>query len=67
VQAAEHAVREVTVLDAVDDLRLAAVDGSLVRFRDRSGGLHAAEVEQTEGPVVPRELRPKDAAGTCDR
>jgi hypothetical protein len=53
VQAAEHAVREVTALDAVNDLRLAAVDGSIVRFRDRNGGLHAAEVEEIEGPVVP--------------
>jgi hypothetical protein len=53
VQAAEHAIREATGLDAFDDLQLAAVDGSLVRFRDRDGTPYDAAVEQAEGPVVP--------------
>ena len=35
------------------DLRLAAVDGSVVRFRGRDGSEHAASVEEIAGPVVP--------------
>jgi hypothetical protein len=53
VQAAEHAIREATGLDGFDDLHLAAVDGSLVRFRDRDGNPHDAAVEEAEGPVIP--------------
>jgi hypothetical protein len=53
VQAAEHAIRQVHDLDGIEDLRLAAVDGSLVRFRARDGHEYAALVEKTEGPAVP--------------
>jgi hypothetical protein len=53
VQAAEHAIREATGLDGFDDLRLAAVEGSQVRFHDRDGSAHEAEVEQAPGPLVP--------------
>jgi hypothetical protein len=53
VQAAEHAVRDVTGLVATDDLRLAAVDGSVVRLRDREGTEYAVAVEEVEGPAVP--------------
>jgi hypothetical protein len=53
VQAAEHAIREATGLEGVDDLRLATVEDSLVCFRDRYGNAHEAEVEQAPGPVVP--------------
>jgi hypothetical protein len=53
VQAAEHAVRQTTGLDDVDDLRLAGVDGSLVRFHDRDQKVHAATVEEIAGPKVP--------------
>jgi hypothetical protein len=53
VQAAEHAVREATGLDGVDDLRLAAVVDSVVRFHDRDGNAHEARVDQVPGPVVP--------------
>jgi hypothetical protein len=53
VQAAEHAVRAATGLDGLDDLRLAAVEDSLVRFQDRDGHGHTVEVEEAPGPVVP--------------
>ena len=53
VQAAEHAVRRALGLDDVADLRLAAVDGSVVRFHGRDGSEHAATVEEIAGPVVP--------------
>lgn len=53
VQAAEHAVRRALGLAAVEDLRLIAVDHSVVRFRDRAGSEHAATVEEIAGPVVP--------------
>jgi hypothetical protein len=53
VQAAEHAIRAATGLDSLDDLRLAAVEDSLVRFQDRDGRAHAAEVEHVPGPIVP--------------
>jgi hypothetical protein len=53
VQAAEHAIREHTGLDGVDDLRLAAVEASLVRFHDRDGNAHEAEVERAPGPLLP--------------
>jgi hypothetical protein len=53
VQAAEHAIRETTGLDRVDDLGLAAVEGSLVRFHDRDGNAHEATVDEVPGPFVP--------------
>jgi hypothetical protein len=53
VQAAERAVREATRLDALDDLRLTAVEGGRVSFRDRTGGEHVALVEHGIGPTVP--------------
>ena len=53
VQAAEHAVRDATGLVATDDLRLAAVDGSVVRLHDREGTEYAVAVERVEGPAVP--------------
>jgi hypothetical protein len=53
VQAAEHAVRETLGLVGADDLRLVAVDGSVVRLRDREGAVHAVAVEETEGPAIP--------------
>ena len=53
VQAAEHAVREATGRVATDDLRLAAVEGSVVRLRDREGTEHAVAVEEADGPAVP--------------
>ena len=52
VQAAEHAVRDAAGLVGADDLRLAAVDGSLVRLRDRQGTVHSVAVDEAEGPVV---------------
>lgn len=53
VQAAEHAVRHAAGLVGADDLRLDAVDGSVVRVRDRLGTVHSVAVEEVEGPVVP--------------
>ena len=53
MQAAEHAIRQAHDLDRIEDLRLAAVDGPLVRFRDRDGHVYGALVEKTEGPAVP--------------
>jgi hypothetical protein len=53
VQAAEHAVREATGLVGADDLRLVAVEGSVVRLSDRKGTVHAVAVDETEGPAVP--------------
>ena len=53
VQAAEHAVRRALGLDDVEDLRLVAVAGSVVRFRGRDGSEHAATVDEITGPVVP--------------
>lgn len=53
VQAAEHAIRQELGLDIVDDLRLSAMDGSVVRFRGRNGVEHAASVEEIDGPRVP--------------
>ena len=52
-QAAEHAIRKELGFDAVDDLRLLAMDGTAVRFRGRSGVEHAAVVEEVDGPFVP--------------
>jgi hypothetical protein len=53
VQAAEHAIREHVGLDGVDDLLLAAAGESLVRFYDRDGTTHEAEVERAPGPLLP--------------
>jgi hypothetical protein len=53
VQAAEHALRAELGLEELDAVRVAGVEGSLVRFRDRDGVEHAAIVEEVEGPVVP--------------
>jgi len=53
VQAAEHAIRRGLGLDTVDDLRLLAMDGSVVRFRGRNGVEHAATVDEIDGPLVP--------------
>lgn len=53
VQAAEHAVRTTTGLDAVGDLRSLGADGAVVRFATRDGTEYAATVETLEGPVVP--------------
>jgi hypothetical protein len=53
VQAAEHVVRATAGLDHVDDLRLAGVDGDLVRFVARGGAEHAAIVKPFAGPAVP--------------
>ncbi len=53
VQAAEHAVRTTAGLDRVDDLRLAAVEGDVVRFVATDGAEHTAVVERRDGPVVP--------------
>ncbi len=52
-QAAEHAIRREYGLDALEDLRLSGTDGSVVRFRGRTGVEHAASVEEIEGPLVP--------------
>ena len=53
VQSAEHAVRRAWGFDDIGDLRLVAVDGSVVRFRGRDGSEHAATVEEIAGPVIP--------------
>ena len=53
VQAAEHEVRRALGFEEIADLRLDAVDGSVVRFRARDGSGHAASVEEIAGPVVP--------------
>jgi hypothetical protein len=53
VQAAERAVREVTDLDGIQDLRLAGVEGAIVSFRASDGSEHTAMVEEVEGPTVP--------------
>jgi hypothetical protein len=53
VQAAERAVREALDLEGAEDLRLAAVEGTLVRFRGRDGSDRAATVEEIVGPSVP--------------
>jgi hypothetical protein len=53
VQAAEHALRQALRLEGVMDLRLASVEGDLVRFRDGHGVEHGASVVVTTGPVVP--------------
>ena len=53
VQAAEHAIRRARGLEQLADLRLAAVQDSVVRFRDRSGNEHGAAVVEATGPVVP--------------
>lgn len=52
-QAADHAVRAERGLDDVLDLRLDAVEGSVVRFLDRSGRRYAVHVSETDGPAVP--------------
>ncbi len=52
VQAAEQAIRQKFGLDVVDDLRLLAIDGSVVRFRGRNGVEHAATVDEIDGPLV---------------
>ena len=53
VQAAERAVREAAHVDGVADLRLAGVDGSVVRFHTWDGAEYAALVEEIEGPATP--------------
>ncbi|HSI97951.1 MAG TPA: sucrase ferredoxin, partial [Gaiellaceae bacterium] len=53
IQAAEHAVRSAAGIDRIDALRLAGVEGPVVRFRARGGTLHAAAVEGIDGPPVP--------------
>lgn len=53
VQAAEAAVREVTGLDGIGDLTVAADDGVRVELRSADGRTFAADVERIEGPVVP--------------
>jgi hypothetical protein len=53
VQAAERAVRESVGLEALDELRLAGVDGERVSFRAADGREHAAVVEHGVGPAVP--------------
>jgi len=53
VQAAEHAVRAATGLNGVGDLALVGVEGGVVRFRGRDGGVHEAVVEEARGPAVP--------------
>jgi hypothetical protein len=53
VQAAEQSVREARELDGVADLRLAGVEGALVRFRGCDATEHAALVEEIVGPRVP--------------
>jgi hypothetical protein len=53
VQAAEHAIRRARRLEQLVDLRLASVEDSVVRFRDRRGNEHEATVLETEGPVTP--------------
>ncbi len=53
VQAAEHEVRRALGLEEIADLRLAAVDGSVVRFHRIDGSEHAASVEEIAGPVIP--------------
>lgn len=82
VQAAEHAIREARGLDGLYDLRLAAVEDSLVRFQDRDGTTHEATVEEVPAcsfqPVAWRPSRRRSsgrascrrvmaAAGTCGR
>jgi hypothetical protein len=51
-QAAERAVREALELNDSGDLRLAAIEGPLVRFRSSDGSEHAATVEEVAGPSV---------------
>jgi hypothetical protein len=53
VQAAEWAVREARELEGVESLRLAGVEGPVVRFRGLDGLEHAAQVEEAIGPSVP--------------
>ena len=53
VQAAEQSVREARELDGVADLRLAGVEGALVRFRGSDAIEHAALVEEIVVPRVP--------------
>jgi hypothetical protein len=53
VQAAEHAIRSAHGCDRLDALRLAAANGSTVRFRDSGGLEHAASVAEIAGPAVP--------------
>ena len=53
VQAAERAVRQAAHVDGVAELRLAGVDGSVVRFRTWDGADYAALVEEIEGPATP--------------
>ena len=53
VQAAERTVREAKKLESAADLRLAGVDGRLVRFRGWDGSDFAATVDEVLGPSVP--------------
>jgi hypothetical protein len=53
VQAAERAVREAAALDGVGELRLAGVEGPVVRLRLRDGAEYAVLVQEVGGPVVP--------------
>ena len=53
VQAAERTVREAKKLESAADLRLAGVDGRLVRFRGWDGPDYAATVDEVLGPSVP--------------
>lgn len=52
-QAAERVVREAAALEGVADLRLAGIDGPMVRFRGWEGSEYAALVEEVVGPRVP--------------
>jgi hypothetical protein len=53
VQAAEIAVRGATGTLGIDDLRVSEVTGTRVAFTATDGRVHAAEVEEIAGPVVP--------------
>jgi len=53
VQAAEQAVRESERLFAPDDLALVEDDGTVVRFVDSGGNVHAAVPREIAGPSVP--------------
>jgi hypothetical protein len=53
VQAAEHAIRNASGLDDVDDLNFEAHTDDVVTFRDAAGREWQAVVEETAGPAVP--------------
>jgi hypothetical protein len=52
-QAAERAVREAAGITSLSGLSLAGDDGRYVRLVSRDDRAYRAEVEETEGPVVP--------------